>query len=176
MDRGPSMSDTVLPANDLSQIEPVLVEIQGEVSADEPATPTQEAREIEALGQTVQEVEDSIPGPTTLEAPSEDPEKDRRGSPRQSSKAVFAIAPYRPDQPLSQANFVVVRGRNVNRTGVGLLSVTPYLEPEIVVALGAPGLKPIYILASVTHCTEVGEHQGTKLYLIGCRFMQRLAI
>lgn len=165
------MSESTLPQTELQPT----IEVALPVAPTQLEPVSENTTVAESVSESVLAVENSIPGPTIEDSPTDPDRAERRASARQVSKAVFAIAPYRPEVPLTQSNFVVVRGRNVNRTGVGLLSVAPYLEPQIVVAMGAPGLKPIYILSTVTHCTEVGEHQGIKLYLIGCKFVERLA-
>ena len=129
---------------------------------------------VEQVAQDVAQLEAAISRTDSTASATRYTQEERRGSPRHSTKAVFAIAPYLPEQQLAEIPFTVVRGRNVSRTGVGLLSVTPFEATEVVVAMGGPGLNPIYVLANLVHCTEVGECEGQKLYLIGCRFVRRM--
>lgn len=138
------------------------------------------ARAAEEAGAAVAALEEKITQKTGLQ-PEPEPVvetgfdgAERRAAPRHKSQALFAIAPYHPDRPLDQTEFAVVRGRNVSRTGVGLLSETRCDEADIAIVMAAPGIDPIYVHAQVTHCTDIGETDGKSLYLIGCRFVRRL--
>lgn len=96
---------------------------------------------------------------------------DRRDRARQPYPYRQFVGPILAGQLPDRRRLVKVLCRDIAPGGVSFLSPTPPVADSFVVALGRPP-RLTYLTASVAHVTRV-EHEGRKMYLIGCNYTGR---
>jgi len=137
-------------------------------------------RRISDLERAVENAKQSISGLTRSMsansvigvAPRPPAAGEQRQAPRRAYAYMQRIAPVSADGTPSEEDFRDIQFRDLSASGVSfVLSEEPKFR-RCVVELGAADRK-MRVLAEVAR-TEVSEHQGRKVCLVGCRFIGRL--
>lgn len=82
------------------------------------------------------------------------------------------VAPYTERRFPRPEDFLQVHGKDISAGGIGFFMEKEPSFRQLVVALGE-GSATSYFLAEVVRCKPV-EHEGQKMYLIGCKFCGRI--
>jgi PAS domain S-box-containing protein len=97
---------------------------------------------------------------------------ERRGSPRRPYPYHQAIGYILESRLPDPADFHETECHDISASGFSFLSRRPPQSDKLVVALGNPS-RLTYIAAYIVHATRV-EHNGRRLFLIGCTFSGRV--
>jgi hypothetical protein len=100
-----------------------------------------------------------------------DAEGEQRSCKRWSYPQKGLFAAYGNEKSVTHLAFFEVRFYDLSETGVSFLTRQPPLFKYGVVRLGDPP-NAIFMLAEVRHCTA--RDDGSREYLVGCRFVRRL--
>lgn len=97
---------------------------------------------------------------------------ERREGPRRSYDCIQLLAPYDASLLPRQEDFRQVRCRDLSPRGFSFLSRRQPTTDHVVVALGAVPFK--FFVAKIIHSSP-SENESSQAYLVGCRFVRRLA-
>jgi len=97
---------------------------------------------------------------------------ERREGARRSYDCIQLLAPYDTDRLPKQEDFRQVQCRELSPRGFSFLSDRQPTTDHVVVALGAVPFK--FFVAKIIH-NRPSEDQLSRGYLVGCRFVRRLA-
>jgi len=106
-----------------------------------------------------------------LEAGKVEQDTERRDNQRHQFSCMQLVAPYRDGRMPSQAEFQHIRCHDLSPTGFSFYSPEPYVEKDLIVALGKAPF--IFISAEVVHQRPV-DLDGEQMLLVGCRFIARI--
>jgi hypothetical protein len=84
-----------------------------------------------------------------------------------------SIAPVIDGRIPAASEFSQIRCRDIASGGFSFLSAAPPRSDTFIVALGQPP-KLTHLAAQVAHVTRV-EHDGRRMYLIGCNYTGRIS-
>ncbi len=107
-----------------------------------------------------------------LEASKTEQDQERRDNKRHQFSCTQLLAPYRDGRMPGQEQFQHIRCHDLSPTGFSFYSAEPYVEKDLIVALGK--IPFIFISAEVVHQRPV-DLDGEQVLLVGCRFIARIA-
>ena len=137
--------------------------------------PTEESLPVARINARLSDVQDGEPdhsAETQNAAPA--PGVERRGSPRRPFPYVQHVAAYQNDGAPQADAFAEVECHDLSATGFSFWAQEPPEQRYLVIRFGASN-DLIYLAAEVIHATP-RDRDGQAIFIVGCRFLQRLEV